>query len=71
MSKLPILGSFSAFVDSFPHPSNAKTRKRLVHLSAKNLGLIGGHLVTFGMALQAQRDSGESWMKGGLRLERL
>ena len=45
--------------------------KGLDHLSAKTLGLTSGHLMTFQMDLQAWRDSGEAWMKHGLRLERL
>jgi len=45
--------------------------KGLDHLSAKTLGLTGGHLMIFGMDLQARRYSGDAWRKGGLRLERL
>jgi len=41
------------------------------HLSAKILGVTGGHLMSLRMVLQAFRDSGEACSKGGLRLERL
>ena len=41
------------------------------YLSAKILGVNGGHLITFRMFLQALRDYGEACSKAGLRLERL
>lgn len=68
---LTILGSFSAFCsDSFPHPGMPRS-ERLEHLSAKILGLTGGHLMIFGMDLQAWRYSGKACRKGVVRLERL